>query len=381
MKDIEVLIAGDYCPIGRHKNLVQNSNFDHLFGETIEIIKGVDYSVVNLECPVTKSNSPILKTGPNLKIDDTKVIKGLKYAGFDLITLANNHIRDFGNQGVMDTIDNISDLDMDHVGAGMNKHHASKPALVTIKNKSIGFLNIAENEFCAATDTNPGAYTVDLIDNYQKIKQAKELCDYLILVYHGGREHFQLPTPGLRKRLKFYCDIGVDGIIVHHPHCFSGYEFYKGKPIVYTIGNFLFDYKTKYQTGTWTEGLLCKLSFGKKIEIELVPFYQGRYENPKITLMRGVDKERALEKIDSLSSILESEELYIQHWKTYLKTQKKRYLSNLFYKNKYVREVFARGYLPILFGNRDFVKLNLNMNRCETHSEIMVEILKDQINE
>ena len=82
------------------------------------------------------------------------------------------------------------------------------------------------------------------------IQIAKEDNDLVIVIVHGGREHYQLPTPKQRERFRFYADAGADFVVGHHTHCYSGYEIYKGKPIFYSLGNFIFDYKKKYQRVT-----------------------------------------------------------------------------------------------------------------------------------
>lgn len=381
MDEINILVAGDYCPIGRNSENIRKGNYQQLFGGTIDHIRNADLSIVNYECTITKFTTPIIKTGPCLKTEDKNSLKVLKDVGFDLITLANNHIRDFGDEGVLDTIEEIKKQDLMFVGAGTNIKESSKPFYIEIKEKIICVINIAENEFCSATETNPGAYTVDLINNYHTILKAKKKCDKIILIYHGGREHFQLPTPNLRKRLKFYCDLGVDAIVMHHSHCFSGWEYYNHKPIVYGIGNFLFDYKKKYQKGLWTEGFICKLKISNTIGIEYVPFFQGRRESPEIVLMNDEEKTKIFNRVKEINLILNDNVKYNTHWNSYLKTQKSRYLANLYFKNRYIREIFARGYVPYLFKHQDSIKLNLNMNRCETHNEIMTNILSNKLYE
>ena len=99
------------------------------------------------------------------------------------------------------------------------------------------------------------------------------------------REHYQLPTPEQRKRLRYFIDWGVDAIVAHHTHCFSGYEYYNNKPIVYSLGNFIFDYKSKYQKGLWTEGMSVILSLeADNFKVELIPHLQGRKEDSTLRI-------------------------------------------------------------------------------------------------
>src|SRR5690606_10539643 len=129
----------------------------------------------------------------------------------------------------------------------------------------IGILNIAENEFCAAKENQAGGYTVNVIDNHYEIKKLKNICKKVIVIYHGGREHYQLPSPQLKERLRFYINSGADAVVAHHTHCYSGYEYYNNKPIFYGLGNFIFDFKDKYRKGNWTEGYAVVLNLKDKI--------------------------------------------------------------------------------------------------------------------
>src|SRR5690554_175107 len=100
---MKILIAGDFCPIGRTQHFLKNKDYANLFNGFEKIRATVDYAVVNFECPITESNTKIEKTGPCIKTEDINSLKALKFAGFDLLTLANNHIQDYSNHGVLDT--------------------------------------------------------------------------------------------------------------------------------------------------------------------------------------------------------------------------------------------------------------------------------------
>ena len=102
---VKILIAGDYCPQSRVEKLILEKRYSEVFGDIVPLIEKVDYAIVNLECPVVFDNAkPIEKNGPNLRTTP-KALSALKYAGFDMVTLANNHFYDFGEQGVLDTLE------------------------------------------------------------------------------------------------------------------------------------------------------------------------------------------------------------------------------------------------------------------------------------
>lgn len=374
---MKILITGDYCPIGRTEEYLAKERYAELFNGFEKITEQVDYAIVNFECPVTLSNQKIAKTGPCIKSEELNSLKALKYAGFNLLTLANNHIQDYSGQGVIDTIKYAKEHGFDIVGAGYDQIEASKPLVTEIKGRKIGFINIAENEFCAAGPDLPGAYTFDFVENTKAIYSLKKIVDKVILIYHGGREHYQLPTPEQRKRFRFFVESGVDAIVAHHTHCFSGYEYYEGKPIIYSLGNFVFDYKKKYQKGIWTEGMSVVLSLNKddNFDIELFPHLQGREVNSSLLMLSGAEKIKFIEKVNHLSSIIVEDKAFFEAWENYILSQEKFYLSSLYIKNLIIRALFIKGILPVSLLKSKHNILALNLMRCEAHGEILKKIL------
>lgn len=380
MNNIKILISGDYCPIGRTNDSLVKSDFKGIFNGFEDLTKNVDFSIVNLECPITNSKTKIKKSGPCIKSENIKALEALNFAGFNLLTLANNHILDYSDQGVIDSIEYSKKYNLVTIGAGKNEEEAKKPFIKEIKGKKIGIINIAENEFCSATKNSAGANTLDLISNIKQILELRKNVDKIILIYHGGREHYQLPTPNQRERLRFFIENGVDAIIAHHTHCVSGYEYYLGKPIVYSLGNFIFDYKKKYQKGLWTEGMSVLLNLNNdKIDIELIPHMQGKSNDHSLHLLTGEEKQLFLKRINKLNKIIVNDELFFDEWKKYLKSQESFYLSSLFINNFYVRALFIKNILPFSILKKFNKILLLNLIRCETHNEIIKSLLsKDE---
>lgn len=376
---IKLLITGDYCPIGRNSEKLYRQDYS-FFGDLSEVIKTSDVAITNLEIPVTKHDKKILKSGPNLKVGLT-AISALKDVGINLVTLANNHILDYGEKGLTDTINLCKKMDLDYVGAGMNLKEARKIYSKEINSKKIGIVNFAENEFGSADVNSGGANPVNPISNYNDIKETKKFHDYVVVIAHGGREHYQLPTPKQRERYRFYIDCGADIVVGHHTHCYSGYEIYNGKPIFYSLGNFIFDYKEKYQKGNWTEGYAVLFKIGEnKTEFQLIPYYQGRKENPNLVLFSESERETFNKKIDKLNSIIADDILFYNAWDDYIKTQKKYYKGMLLIQNEYLRAATYKGMLPdIIPHSKKHKLLLLNLLRCETHNEIMIEVLENKL--
>jgi poly-gamma-glutamate synthesis protein (capsule biosynthesis protein) len=375
----KILVTGDFCPIGRNAEKIANNDFS-VFGDFGSILKDTDFAITNLEAPLTETNNKIKKSGPNMK-GNPNTAKMLASFGFNLVTTANNHILDYGAEGIKDTLDICDSAELNYVGCGKNIQEARKPFITTIGDIKIGVLNFAENEFCAVTKDNYGANPMNEITNYYDIKNTKEKVDYLIVIIHGGREHYQLPTPKQRERYRFYVDSGADIVAGHHTHCYSGYEIYNEKPIFYSLGNFIFDYKKKYQTGLWTKGYAVLFKIDKsKINFELIPYHQGRIENPKLVLLNDEEKETFNKDIMRLNKIINNDALFNDEWNKYIKSQKLNYKSMLLLQNLYIRTAVARNLLPPVFlHSREHQLLLLNLLRCESHREIMTNVLEEDL--
>jgi poly-gamma-glutamate synthesis protein (capsule biosynthesis protein) len=222
---------------------------------------------------------------------------------------------------------------------------------------------------------------LNAISNHYDIKKARALADYVIVICHGGREHYQLPSPQLRERYKFFIDSGADAVISHHTHCFSGYEYHNGKPIFYSLGNFIFDYKKKYQKGLWTQGFAVLLKFSDDlIDFELIPFHQGREKNPNLTLLDEVERKIFDDKIEELNTIINDENLFLAKWNEYIKSQMLSYNGLLLIQNKYLRALKSKGLLPRFFMHSEKHQyVLLNLMKCEAHREIMINVLEKKL--
>ena len=152
---MKILIAGDFCPMERVASLLDSGNYAPVFDDVKNVIFSAYYSVVNFECPVVPENAkPIVKLGPNLKCTE-KGLEAVKWAGFDCVTLANNHFYDFGDEGVTCTIEACKKIGIDYVGGGKNIKEASEILYKTIEKRSLAIVNCCEHEFSIAiTDVN-----------------------------------------------------------------------------------------------------------------------------------------------------------------------------------------------------------------------------------
>lgn len=369
---MNIIIAGDFCPRGRIERLIEEKKYDEIFSQVKEITDKADYSILNFEAPVVINDAkPIEKTGPNLKCSKNAV-EAIKYAGFDSVTLANNHFYDFGDVGVKNTIDTLKENSIDYFGGGINLNEAKKILYKEIGEKKIAFINFCEREWSIATETSGGSSPLNPVQNYYQIKEAKEKADYVIVIVHGGREYYQLPLPRMKETYQFFIDSGADVVVNHHQHCYSGYEIYKKKSIFYGLGNFCFDKKNKNRDRLWEDGFIIKLLINDRIDFELIPYVQCG-ENPNIEILK--DKVEFDNKIKELNLIIRDNKLLESNFLNQVQKERNGYISYLEpIKNKYILGLKRRKLFPS-FINKKLKLLLLNIIRCESHKDILEKIL------
>lgn len=304
---MKILICGDYCPHGRVVPMLSQGAYDYVLKDVRTVTSEVDYAIVNLECPVSdENNRQIDKVGPNLRCS-SKSIEALKWSGFDCVTLSNNHFLDYGESGVRGTLSSCEEYGLDTVGGGMNLNEASKVLYKEVEGKRLAIVNCCEHEFSIATENTSGSNPLNIIQQFYTIRNAKEQADFVLVIVHGGVEHFWLPTERMKETYRFFINVGADAVINHHQHCYSGYEVYKEKPIFYGLGNFCFD--GEQQNERWTSGYMVMLEFDAKkcLKYELIPYRQCA-EEPIVQLMKGAEKDVFFERIKEYNRIIADKE-------------------------------------------------------------------------
>ena len=372
---IKLLFCGDLAPIGKNEKLMIEGT--DLFNDIISDIKDADVSFVNLEAPITMNNRKILKNGPCLK-SNPKTIESIKKSGLNLIGLANNHIMDYGEEGLNDTLYSCKIANIDTVGAGENLTASQKVYYKKLNNVTIAIIAIAEHEFSIAEEKKAGSAPLDMIENYNQIKEAKENADIVIVTLHGGNEYFQYPRPGLRKVCKHFIDLGVDAVICHHIHTVGAYEVYKDKFISYGLGNFLFD--STDNKVNWDKGYMVKLSIDiqlkTKIEYEIIPYSQ-QISNPGIKKLENNEKKSFLQELDNINKILQNNELWLKEWDMWCKEKSKSYIVNNYlpFKFRGIGLITRNINLSNILALKNTIPSKLNFIECESHKEVLVNVL------
>lgn len=361
---MKILIAGDFCPMDRVAKLIDKEDYESVFGEVIKYTQQADYSIVNLEAPIVETEAnPIEKCGPNLKCT-SKAIKALKYAGFGMATLANNHFYDYGDDGVKQTLDACQKEGIDVVGGGMNITDAAKIFYKEIKGVKVAIVNCCEHEFSIATENSGGSNPLNPIQQYYSIQEAKRNAARVIVIVHGGHEHYQLPSPRMKETYRFFVDAGADAVINHHQHCYTGYEVYNGKPIFYGLGNFCFD-RGEQTSKNWKEGYMVMLYISDSgINYDLIPYVQA-HKAPGITIV--TDKAEFDSEISLLNAIItDDKKLKAEHHKWMDNTSKGYLLALEPYRGRILSGLYVRNLLPKFVNKRKVIHI-LNFLQCESH--------------
>ena len=383
MNSIQLIIGGDLFLGRRIEPIAINDPGALISNEVRDIFHAADYKVINLESPLTKAGEEhqLLKTGPNIKADP-ETIKVLEYLNIDLVTLANNHIYDYGNKGLMDTLDLCDKKNIETVGAGKNLKDASIYIIKEIKGVKIAFLNVAENEWCNADNERGGANPMNIIKNSRVLQEAKSKSDVIILIIHGGHEQYYYPSPRMVDQYRFYAEQGASLIVNHHSHCISGYEVYKKVPIFYGLGNFLFDSKTTFEG--WYEGTLLSININPEEDISftLVPYSQSKNKF-EVKLLKDFELEEFEKRIKSISSVIADPVLLENEFKKFVQMKSNDALEKLstsyFVDHSLFRKIIRKLKVEKVFLRKNQLKIILNYIRCEAHRDVTIMTLKNYL--
>ena len=375
-RSTNIIICGDLCPTEDTRECFDNQDNDSLFNDIIPIFENADFVLGNLEFVLTDSPKPITKAGPILH-GKTSYIKTLKAAGINAVSLANNHIKDCGEDGVLSTINACKENNIDCFGAGKNLTEAKKPYVKVVNGYKIGVITFAEQEFNVASDTEYGASFLDPYEDFDRIAEFRKQVDYLIILYHGGIEYYEYPSPLLQKKCRKFIEKGADLVTCQHSHCIGSVEDYKEGTILYGQGNTLFGYREG--NDSWNQGLLIKLIFNdqlEKPEIKLIPIHATR---KGISRTEKIKASELLERVYERSTNI-NDAVYIKRkWMVFCSTKKTLYVPYLFGFGRYfipLNRILKNILVTLFYSNRS-IRTSHNIIRCEAHNEVINTILNN----
>lgn len=373
---MEIIIAGDLVPTKSNIVLINNADINKLLGQELQSLwNSTDIRLFNLEVPLCDNEDPIDKCGPNL-IAPTNTIVGIKALNPSLVALANNHILDHGAQGLKSTKDILTQNGIPFIGAGDTLNEASKPYIIELNNFKVGIYACAEHEFSIAKENSPGANPFDPLESLDHINNLKEECDYVIVLYHGGKEHYRYPSPYLQKVCRKIVQKGADVVICQHSHCIGCYEDYEGSTIVYGQGNFIFDHS---DSEFWETSLLVKVIISEKVHIDYVPIVKN---GNGVRLAVGSEAEEILNSFHHRSREILDSEFVERQYREFALSNYYSYIRKISGMNRLIskldRRLFNNMLIKNKYNNKQLLAIQ-NYIECEAHNELVLAGLKENI--
>nr|WP_319520912.1 CapA family protein [uncultured Sphaerochaeta sp.] len=384
-KELSILIAGDIVPTKTNEQLFIDGNMSSLLGESLlEIFKNADITSVNLECPLTTSEVPIDKNGPNLQaLPET--INGIKALNPTVVGLANNHILDYGEKGLEDTLSLLENYEISYVGVGNNLEEVARSVhVVEEKGWRIGFYACAEHEFSIASDESPGANPFDALvtgDIIKSLKADRKL-DILIVLYHGGKEYYQYPSPGLQKVCRHLVEKGANLVVCQHSHCIGAFEHYLKGDIIYGQGNLIFD--MKHPLSKQSLLLSYVLEKDKSPQLSFIPIKNIVDSSGTLAKAEGNEKEAILDSFYTRSKELNDPKIINEKYTKFARDMLRGYLliASPYGKwfDRFDRHIFKGKLIKWLYPKRKLLGIQ-NIIECEAHRELYQGALNHYIHE
>jgi len=371
---MNIFIFGDFCPYDFSSRIQKRAK--SFIGEQLyKQISSAEISILNLETPLTLSMNKLDKTGPCIRTNPIWA-ELIKNAGFGYVTLANNHIMDYGTQGLRDTLSVLQKHSIGYVGAGESLEQASKPLIIQRDSLKIGLLNFADHEYSIAGNDSPGANPIDIIKNYYAIKQCKSQVDFLFVIVHGGHEYIEYPGLYYRDLLRFYADSGASAVVSHHTHIVSEYEIYNDVPIFYSLGNFYFPWDGN-KPDFWYRGIGVEFTIADNmLSFEIIP---TTFKNDDNTVEIADEGEAniILRRLTETNKMITNDEMLRNWWDGYYRDNALNRILEFYGTRKVGRLIVRRNkWAQNYLFNRIKLRRLYHLLNCESYRDHMKQVLK-----
>jgi poly-gamma-glutamate capsule biosynthesis protein CapA/YwtB (metallophosphatase superfamily) len=315
--------TGDFRIQPDQLEVLQAGNFP--YDETQQLLEA-DIVLGNLELPVIDDDELVArmksvvpeKMHGTLKYIPPEILIDAQKMGINFFNLANNHIKDFNADGVIETIKHLDNYAIPWSGAGQDRAEAAAFTIINIDDLNIAIGGYAQNEATAAGIAEPGANVIDparMLREITALKNDPEI-DFVVVSIHDGYEYSSVPRLEMFVLCRMLVDAGADLIIGNHPHVPHGFELYNGKPIFYSLGNFYFNMPSAHAGpfAHWTQrSFVPKLTFrGTKLsKLEIIPIVMD--ENLFVHRAAGAEREEILELLKYRSDLLNSTDIDLEN--------------------------------------------------------------------
>ncbi|TFE71063.1 CapA family protein [Methylacidiphilum caldifontis] len=314
---MRIILVGDVM-LGRLLNeVLEKEAFSYPWGDLLPLLRCSDWKGCNLECVFTDLPEPQGLPPKTFRFrSQLKNIEVLKEAGIRMVSLANNHVLDYGTEALAEMLDSLDAAGILHSGAGMNLAECSRPAIDDVHGFRIGFLAFTDNEpSWEATERAGGIHYVPVVLDdpraqrlFKLVKKTKSKVDFLIVSAHWGSNWgFEVPLEHIDFAHRLI-DSGADLVFGHSPHVFRAVEVFHGGMILYSCGDFIDDYAVDpYFRNDWSFVFLIRIERKKVLSLWLYPV---RIDNFRAQRAKGREAKQIIERMISLCSVLGTE----VHW-------------------------------------------------------------------
>jgi poly-gamma-glutamate synthesis protein (capsule biosynthesis protein) len=292
---VTLRFAGDVLFASHYETQMWDSSRATLRG--LYRLGGADATVVNLESPVTTRGTRITKPY-NFRMHP-RFLSALTDGGIDIVSIANNHIYDYGPRGLLDTISYLDSVGVRHVGAGRNSAEAHRPVIDTLRGREVAFLAYyGGGEAPGAGRSSPGVARRDLAQICADVRSLRDggRSRFIVILLHWGTERATSPDRAQVEFAHALVDAGADAVVGHHPHVLQGIERYGRGVIAYSLGNFVFggNDRDTYNTGVFE----IRLGAGGAA----YAFIPVRIDRWRASILSGTDSLRLIGSMRALSS-------------------------------------------------------------------------------
>lgn len=303
-KAVTMVFSGDILLSSYVLNNYDNNGMSGMISEELSAeMQKADITMANQEFPFSARGTQAQDKQFTFRVDPSyvKILQGM---GIDIVTLANNHALDYGTEALSDTFQTLDGAGIAYVGAGDSKERAARAYVTEMGGRIFGFLaasRVIPEVGWNIDNRQPGLLcTYDSAALCQAIRKAKETCDYVAVYVHWGIERENTPQDYQRQLGKAYIDAGADIVIGSHPHVLQGIEYYNGKPIVYSLGNYIFN----REIGS-TLLLKAIVSPENETTLQLIPAYAAGAKTQKMDEIKGAELYKFMEEISYGISVKE----------------------------------------------------------------------------
>jgi poly-gamma-glutamate synthesis protein (capsule biosynthesis protein) len=314
LPEIHLLFTGDINPARCVYSISKAADDMALpYRPLAAILQGADITVGSLDAAISDYNAPTpcIETTRNL-LAPSEAAQGLAFAGFDVITVATNHIKDCGlkrgcvSESMLDTTANLRSVGIQPTGAGNNLAEATAPVIITVQGVRFAFLGFsAINSPIWATEDSPGIGPLQKEVVADAVRRAKEQADVVIVLPHWGREYVSDISWEQFKAAKEMADAGANLVVGNNPHRVQGVEtFPNGAVVAYALGNFVFDQQWSDGTQYTVQGVMLEATFrGARLQgVKLIPIHI--YDNFQPQLAPPEEATEILKQVaDSLAKM------------------------------------------------------------------------------